>query len=404
MRTLLIAPLAIVALFTAAIYAGPVSSGALFLMLPGPDAAVDHRLSPSYEPRHKGGVDLSTGLYTREDEDLIVADTVALVLRRTYLSGDHVSRQFGVGGTHPGEWYLIGDSAAFQWAALILADGGRIHFDRVSAGTSYTNALFEHSSTPTSFFGSQLGWVGREWALRFGDGSLALFEDCGPHSTNNCSLIEMRDADGHRIRYVRDRSGLLLTIQGPTLEIAFEYDAQRRIVQARDSPEHRVSYSYDAGGRVSRVVASDGTIRSYSYSARDEMLTIDEPGWVIENTFDDAGRVVQQITRLSDSETPVTFQFAYTVGDVSVVQTDMTRNGAKTRYTFNSSHYQLSETFDPEGPNPISVTFDRNESTNLISALTVRCAGPDGHVIRTVAATSGTEDAIAHEVIRQECP
>ena len=30
--------------------------------------------------------------------------------------GDHVSRQFGVGGTHPGEWYLIGDGSAFQWA------------------------------------------------------------------------------------------------------------------------------------------------------------------------------------------------------------------------------------------------------------------------------------------------
>ena len=83
-------------------------------------------------------------------------------------------------------------------------------------------------------------------------------------------------------------------------------------------------------------------VRAYQYSARDEMLTIDEPGWVINNTFDD-------------------------------------------------------------GPNPISVTFDRSESTNLIRALTVRCAGPDGHVIRTVAATSGSEDSIARQLIRQEC-
>lgn len=261
-RRLLISLVAIVALVAAAIYAGPVSSGALFLMVPPRATALDHRVPSSYEPLHKGGVDAGTGLYTREDEDLIVPDAVPLVLRRTYLSGDHVSRQFGVGGTHLGEWYLIGDSAAFQWAELILANGGRIHFDRVSSGTSFVNALFEHWSTPTSFFGSQLGWVGLEWALRFADGSLALFQGCGPDNTNTCSLIELRDADGHRIRYVRDRSGLLLKIQGPTQEIAFDYDARRRIVRAHDSPTHGVSYSYDDGGRVSRVVASDGTIRA----------------------------------------------------------------------------------------------------------------------------------------------
>lgn len=133
------------------------------------------------------------------------------------------------------------------------------------------------------------------------------------------------------------------------------------------------------------------------------MLTIDEPGWVINNTFDDLGRVVRQVTHLSDSEDPVTFQFAYTVSNGSVVQTDMTRNGARTRYRYNSKHYELSETIDADGRNPISVTFDRSAATNLISALTVRCIGPDGRVIRTVAATSGTEDFIARELIRQEC-
>lgn len=357
----------------------------------------------SYEPRHKGGVSTEIGLYTREDEDLIVPDVVPLVLTRTYLSGDHVSRQFGVGGTHPGEWYLIGDGAAFQWAELILADGGRIHFDRVSSGTSFANALFRHISTPTSFFWSRLGWVGLHWALRFADGSLASFKSCGPANTDLCSLMEMRDADGHRIRYVRDRSGLLLKIQGPTKAIAFDYDARRRIVRAYDSPTHGVSYSYDDGGRVSRVTASDGTVRAYTYNLRDEMITIDEPGWVINNTFDDEGRVVRQVTHLSGSTRPITYQFAYTVSDGTVVQTDMTSNGVRTRYTYNSSHYEMSKTIDADGPNPILVSYDRSADTNLIRGLTVRCIGREGHVIRTVTARSGTEDAAAREVIQREC-
>jgi len=39
-------------------------------------------------PRHKGGVDLSTGLYGREDDDLVVNTPMPIVLRRTYNSGD----------------------------------------------------------------------------------------------------------------------------------------------------------------------------------------------------------------------------------------------------------------------------------------------------------------------------
>jgi YD repeat-containing protein len=85
--------------------------------------------------------------------------------------------------------------------------------------------------------------VGLQWALRYADGSLALFQGCGPDNTNLCSLIETRDADGHRVHYVRDPSGLLLKIQGPTREIAFDYDARRRIVRAYDSPAHGVSYT-----------------------------------------------------------------------------------------------------------------------------------------------------------------
>src|SRR5437899_6895212 len=48
------------------------------------------------KPLHKGYADLSTGLYIREDDDLVVNTAMPIILRRTYNSGDggH-SRQFG---------------------------------------------------------------------------------------------------------------------------------------------------------------------------------------------------------------------------------------------------------------------------------------------------------------------
>ncbi len=196
----------------ALIWAGPLMSGALFLSRRTGTPPVSHDLPGAYQPRHQGHVDISTGLYVGEDEDLVLTQTPPFALTRTYLSGDRVARQFGIGTTHNAEWYLIGDPSNFKWAELILADGGRIHFDRVSRGTSYQAALFTHRSTPTAFYGSRLGWTGFHWIVRFRDGSLATFKDCGPDNSSVCSydmFVELRAgglrlADLHRCR-TRDR-------------------------------------------------------------------------------------------------------------------------------------------------------------------------------------------------------
>src|ERR1700722_17886464 len=87
-------------------------------------AGVSHR---PWRPQHKGSADLSTGVYAREDDDLVVNTPLPIVLRRTYNSGDGFSRRFGLDTTHPGEWWLYGDgNSGIPWADLILANGGRI--------------------------------------------------------------------------------------------------------------------------------------------------------------------------------------------------------------------------------------------------------------------------------------
>jgi YD repeat-containing protein len=357
----------------------------------------------AYIPRHKGGVDLATGLYTREDEDLVVFDTLPLILRRTYLAGDHISRQFGVGGTHPGEWYLIGDGATFQWASLILATGGRIRFTRVSPGTTAIDGVFEHRVTPTEFFGSRITWDPDGWAMRFANGSDALFKRCPPRTTELCSILRMRDAEGHQIRYVRDPSGLLLAMQGDSQRIDFTYDSKRRIILASDSQNHSVKYAYDDRGRLTQVSGSDGSMRVYTYNDRDEMLTIDEPGWTIENEFDSSGRVVGQRTQFHNPEELYTFRFDYTLRDGSIVQTDVIQNGEHTRHTFNQNHYALSETFDPEGPMPVSIHYDRDTTTNVVRAVSVRCASRAGPVSLTVPTDPGSKRAMGRAVAARAC-
>src|SRR5262249_36416920 len=62
-----------------------------------------------WRPRHKGGASLSTGIYTRDDDDLVINTPMPLVLHRAYNSGDGFPRQFGRDWTHAGEWWLHGD-------------------------------------------------------------------------------------------------------------------------------------------------------------------------------------------------------------------------------------------------------------------------------------------------------
>ncbi|HYT67051.1 MAG TPA: DUF6531 domain-containing protein [Vicinamibacterales bacterium] len=331
--------------------------------------------APMAPPRHKGGIDPSMGLYTREDEDLVVADAMPLVLCRTYLSSDRVSRHFGIGTTHPGEWYLIGDGATFQWAELILSDGGRIHFDRISAGTAASDAVFEHRATPTRFRGARLHREPNGWAMDFADGGTALFKHCHPNNSDVCSILDLRDKAGHGIHYDRDATGRLLEMRGDTQKITFHYDSAGRIDRAGDSFGRSVEYRYDDRGRLTRVRGFDGVVRQYGYTERDEMARIEEPRMTIENRYDGSGRVIRQRTRYPDSDEIDSIGFDYTVRGSQVIQTDTTEyDGTHTRTIYNPRHYRTSEVFDADGEHPVTVSFERDGETNVTRAFHVQCA------------------------------
>jgi hypothetical protein len=99
--------------------------------------------------------------------------------------------------------------------------------------------------------------------------------------------------------------------------------------------------------------------------------------------------------------------FAYILDGGSVVQTDIGEDdGTKTIYRFNRSHYPLSETSDADGPAPITVTYDRNGSTNIGNTPTLSCLGPNGAVTRTIPLTSTFErrvERVKEDLIRKEC-
>jgi len=387
-----------------ALIAGPIASGALLLLLPSGAPSLDHDLPESYRPFHKGHVDIATGLYIREDEDIVVRGTPALILRRTYLSNYHAPKQFGVGTTHPGEWYVVGDGERFTWAALILADGSRIRFERISSGQSFLNAMYEHRATPTEWQGARFAWTGLGWALRQQDGTLARFRGCGDGSI--CSLVQTRDADGHVIRYHRDASGRLQRMEAAADRwIAFDYDSENRITRAYSSASDDVRYGYDAQGRLTQVAGRDGTTRRYTYTDRDLMATIDDPGRTIENIYDDNGRCIRQVNRYPDGREPFIFTFAYTLDTDAVVETRSTESdGSWSRFTFGKDRYTTSETWGAAGVEPTTILYDRDQVTNLVTGLTVTCPDRTGRPLRHESLVKpGWEEWTRWDLLQTHC-
>jgi YD repeat-containing protein len=383
LRRLVFALAAVCCCLTGVVFAGPVWSGAVFMLLPGWPTPVEHDLPPGYQPIHKGGVDLATGLYIREDEDLVLRGTPPLILRRTYLSRYRASREFGIGTTHNGEWYLIGDGEHFQWAALILPDGARIRFERTSPGTSLLNAMFEHRSSPTAFENARLGWTGMNWAMRLASGTLHTFRACGQDHASVCSLTETRDWDGHVTEYQRDGSGRLMRIAAGDRWIAFDYDDRDRITRAHDSTQREVWYDYDPRGRLVRVRGADGAVRRYTYTERDEMATIVDPDILIENSYDEAGRVARQVDRFPGDATPLVWEFVYeTRGDKVVATESFRSDGGWRRFRFDPQGYFVAQESRWSGAPDATFTYRRDPTSKAIVGVTVECVDRTGRMGR----------------------
>jgi hypothetical protein len=81
-----------------------------------------------------------------------------ITLARTYRPRDTVSRPFGIGATHSYQIYLVGNGAPYDGTQLVLPDGGRIRYDRISPGTGVVDAVLEHTATQSQFYKSRLTW------------------------------------------------------------------------------------------------------------------------------------------------------------------------------------------------------------------------------------------------------
>jgi RHS repeat-associated protein len=363
-------------------------------------------LGPSNGPppggNNKDGdpVDLYTGLFVLQKTDLTVADVAPVALTRTYRPADARSRAFGIGATHPYDQFLVGDTFPYTYLDLVLADGGRVHYDRTSEGTGYQDAVYQHVQTPTDWFQSTITWNGTGWTLTKPDGTVLTFRD-GFNATRpqQAALTGIQDRYGNLITLTRDPDANLTQIRTPNGRfITLTYDPSYRITQAQDNIGRTVGYTYDTSGRLWKVTDPENGVTEYAYDGAHRVTRIKDPRGIIYlmNQYDGQDRVTRQV--LADGGA---YQFAYSVdGQGNAVTEGTNPRGYVTRTTFNAAGYAIARVEAVGTTVERTTTTTREAGTNFVTSVldglnrrTDYTYDGHGHVA-TVTRLAGTADAV----------
>jgi RHS repeat-associated protein len=316
-------------------------------------------------------VDAYTGLFLHKRVDLRIRDAVPIEVRRVYRPADAAVRSFGIGTMLSYDIYLIGDTDPWTYQELILPDGGRVRYERISPGTEWTQAVYEHKSTPTAFHGSVISWNGNGWNLKLRNGTTYKFPEAAQQTNFRlAALLAITDRFGNKVTLVRAANGNLTQILSPNGRSLFlSYDASNRVSQASDGMGRAVTYAYDASGRLESVTDPASGVEQYTYDTSHRMLTVRDKrnNVMVTNVYDANGRV--QTQTYADSTTN---SFAYTLnGSGQVTQTDITdERGFVKRMAFNANGYPVTVTRAVGQTEQQVVQRTVDSTTNLMTSKT----------------------------------
>jgi hypothetical protein len=219
-------------------------------------------------------VNLSTGKFVARQTDLFSAGATPISLTRTYNSFDSNAQSFGTGASQPYDVCPYGSRFPYTYIDLVLEDGDRVHFERISKGTGYVDAIYEHRDTSSNeFLGARIRWNGDGWNLTLPDGSTFIFPEAYSAKTaGQGAVTEIRGATGQRINIKRSGNGdakNVISSAGHSME--FSYDDSSHIVEARDDLGNDRQYSYDSDHRL--LFVSDANSRLYQFAYDHWLMT-----------------------------------------------------------------------------------------------------------------------------------
>jgi YD repeat-containing protein len=226
--------------------------------------------------------------------DLYVSDAMPLAFTRCVVPLDDWARKFHVYVPHVYDLFMYGDRFPYTYLNWTLPDRQEIHYQRVSAGTGYADAVYEATATDRTFSKSRIAWNGYGWDLNFESGLTMLSPDAY-YSTRpqQGSVVGIFDKDGRETRLKRDSDGELKKIVAPGgAWIQLSY-SRGRLSEAKDSLGEAAKYSYDAEDRLVGVASSAGSTIRYAYDSANRVVKVEGSpgGFLLRNKYGSAGNV-----------------------------------------------------------------------------------------------------------------
>ncbi|GIH02808.1 hypothetical protein Rhe02_08750 [Rhizocola hellebori] len=307
-------------------------------------------------------VDLGTGLFVDTHTDLFLPDVMPISLSRTYRQADGSIRAFGFGQNFNYGIFLQ-SAEQYQEADLVLADGGKVHYERISAGESFSDAVFLNTTSPNEWYHSTLSWNGNGWNLTRRDGMTYVFGDTTP-------LQAIRDRHGNQITITRTgangnpSAGSITRITSPNGKW-IKLTGGGRVTRAEDSLGRVVEYGYDSRARLVSVTDPAGKITAYGWNEANQVVTITDPRGItyLTNLYDGNGRVQRQ-TFPGNS----VIEFVYTLDADRVVSTRVTDpNGHVRRVIYNANGFAISDTYAVDTDKEQTKTLVRQPGSNLVT-------------------------------------
>lgn len=327
---------------------------------------------PHPSPKPGGGspggdpVDLGTGLFDYHRTDLMIPDTIPIVIERTYRPGDSNSYGFGVGTESLYDMRLWSE-ANYQEADLVLPTGGTILYKRTSPGVGYKEAVYEATNTPTAFYRSTIRWNESVpgWDLTLTNGTTYVFGELAP-------LQAIRNRQGQQLTlyHSEGQKGNITMITSPHDRwVKFTYNSSNDITEIKDNSGRTLKYAYNKEGLLESATDPAERTTKYEYNSSSEMTSITDPrgNKYIENEYESHGRISKQ--KMGNGGV---FEFGYTTnGEGNVESATITEpRENKRKVTFNTEGYPTSETQALGASIEQKTTFERQANTGFLLSST----------------------------------
>jgi RHS repeat-associated protein len=339
-------------------------TGSMITGSPGPPTS-----APAAGGGSEGGdpTEMATGLFPYRRTDLVIPDTIPIVIERTYRQGDSNSYSFGVGTTNRYDLRLWSEHN-YKEADLILPDGAKVLYKRISAGEGYVEAEYKATETSSIFYDSTIKWDSAEpgWELTLTNGTTYVFGELAP-------LEAIRNRQGQQLTITRSEGlkGRITQITSPHGRwVKLSYNSSSDITEIKDNDGRALKYAYTKAGLLESATDPAERTTKYEYNGAGDMTSITDPRGTkyLETEYESHNRVSKQ--KLASG---AVYEFSYTGGSESekAESTTVTEpNGSKRKVTFNSEGFVASETLGLGTSIEQTTTFERQAGTGFLLSST----------------------------------